>query len=360
MNIELHEISVKDLTTGYKDNSNDGVIGYLGKLDIRPSYQREFIYKDKQRDAVIHTVINNYPLNVMYWAVKSDDTFEIIDGQQRTISICQYVNGEFSYNNRYFHSLNNDEKEQILNYTVMVYFCSGTDTEKLEWFKTINISGEKLSDQELRNAVYAGAWVNDAKRYFSKKNCVASNIANLYLSGSYIRQDYLETAIKWISNDNIDEYMSIHQHDQNANKIWIYFQSVISWVETTFKVNRKIMKGVDWGYLYNDYKDNLYDTDLIESETQKLIFDPDVTKQSGIYPFLLTRDVNYLNIRAFPDDIKLMAYELQKGICPKCNNHFELSQMDADHITPWIEGGKTITENCQVLCKTCNRRKSTK
>ncbi|MDO4228506.1 MAG: DUF262 domain-containing protein [Capnocytophaga sp.] len=169
MKIQLKEITIRELVAGYQDNNDQGVRGYGGKLDVRPPYQREFVYKDKQRDAVIHTLTHDFPLNVMYWAVREDGNFEVIDGQQRTLSICQFVNGDFSYLMRYFHNLQPDEKEQILNYKLMVYLCEGKDSEKLEWFKTINIAGEKLTDQELRNAVYAGSWVSDAKRYFSKK-----------------------------------------------------------------------------------------------------------------------------------------------------------------------------------------------
>ena len=296
----------------------------------------------------------------MYWAVQDDGKFEVIDGQQRTISICQFVNGDFAYQNRYFHNLKNDEQEQILNYKLMVYLCSGTDSEKLEWFRTINIAGEKLTNQELRNAVYAGSWVSDAKRYFSKPGCAAYQIGSDYLTGSSIRQEYLETAIKWISDDNIETYMAEHQHDQNASALWIYFQAVITWVTSTFTKKRKFMKGVDWGTLYNAYKDDKHDTKKIETEIAKLILDDDVTKKSGIYPYVLTRDEKYLSIRAFTDAIKQKVYERQEGICVKCKKHFELLEMEADHITPWHEGGKTIEANCQMLCKDDNRRKSGK
>ncbi|WP_298305628.1 DUF262 domain-containing protein [Flavobacterium sp.] len=365
MNIELKELTIKELADGYQDNSENGVVGFGGKLDIRPPYQREFIYKDKQRDAVINTVTKNFPLNVMYWAVREDGTFEVIDGQQRTISICQYVDGEFAYQNRYFHNLKADEKEQILNYKLMVYVCSGTESEKLEWFETINIAGEKLTPQELRNAVFTGSWVSDAKRYFSKTGCVAFNIGSDYLNGSPIRQEYLETAIGWIngddSNDGIKLYMAKHQHDPNATALWLYFQSVITWVNATFTNKRKkFMKGIDWGFLYNKYKDVVYDTKAIEEETAKLIADDDVEKKSGIYAYILTRDERYLGIRTFTDSIKQKVYEKQKGICPICKNHFEISEMEGDHITPWREGGKTIEVNCQMLCKDDNRRKSSK
>lgn len=360
MNIELKEITVRELAEGYRDNADEGVVGYNGKLDIRPPYQREFIYKDKQRDAVIDTVKKNFPLNVMYWAVREDGGFEVIDGQQRTISLCQYVHSDFAYFFKYFHNLQNDEQEQILNYKLMIYICSGTDSEKLEWFKTINIAGEKLTEQELRNAVYSGSWVTDAKRYFSKNGCAAYGIGSYYLNGSPIRQDYLETAIDWISKGNIEIYMANHQHDVNANALWRYFQDVITWVEGTFTIKRRYMKGIDWGKLYNQYKDIVFDTKAIEEETAKLIADDDVENKKGIYQYILTRQEKHLNIRAFSDSIKQKVYEKQKGICPICKEHFEINQMEADHITPWHEGGKTIEENCQMLCKDCNRRKSGK
>jgi hypothetical protein len=360
MKIELKEITVRELTKDYVDNAEEGVRGYGGKLDIRPPYQREFIYKEKQRDAVIDTINNDFPLNVMYWAVRDDGSFEIIDGQQRTVSICQYVTGDFSFDSKYFHNLQDDEQNKILDYKLTVYLCSGTDSERLKWFETINIAGEKLTQQELRNAVYSGSWVSDAKRYFSKTGCAAYGIASDYVSGSAIRQEYLETAIKWISNDNINDYMAKNQHQQNANILWNHFQSVINWVKTTFKVKRKYMKSVDWGSLYNEYKDVQFNTDKIESETKKLILDDDVTKKSGIYPYILTRDEKHLSIRIFTENMKQKVYEKQHGKCVKCNNHFELSEMEADHIKPWHEGGKTTEDNCQLLCKDDNRKKSGK
>jgi len=360
MKIELKKITVRELTNGFEDNDENGVIGYGGKLDIRPLYQREFIYKDKQRDAVIDTITKEFPLNVMYWAVREDGGFEIIDGQQRTISACQYVNGDFSVDGLAFHNLTKDKKEQILDYELTIYFCSGADSERLEWFKIINIAGEKLTDQELRNAVYSGSWVSDAKRYFSKNGCSAYGIGSDYLKGSPIRQEYLETAIKWISKEKIEDYMSKHQHDQNASALWRYFQDVITWVDTTFTKKRKFMKGVDWGTLHNTYKDEKYNTKEIEEETERLILDDEVTKKGGIYPYILTRDEKHLSIRAFSDATKQKAYEKQKGVCVECKEKFEIEEMEADHITPWHEGGKTIEKNCQMLCKECNRRKSGK
>ena len=358
MKIELKEITVRELVKDYQDNQEAGVIGYGGRLDIRPPYQREFIYKEKQRDAVIDTITKDFPLNVMYWAVRENGNFEIIDGQQRSISICQFVKGDFSFNGRYFHNLQDDEQEKIYNYKLMVYLCKGTDSEKLEWFKTINIAGEKLTEQELRNAVYHGSWVTNVKRYFSKNGCPAYEIGSKYLNGSPIRQEYLETAIKWINNGNIEEYMAKHQHEANANELWLYFQGVINWVKEVFPKYRKEMKGLAWGELYNEFKDKNFDSAKLEEKVSKLMQDDDVTKKSGIYPYLLTGKEKYLNIRAFTDNQKREAYEKQRGICPLCKEKFEIEEMEADHITPWNEGGKTIPENCQMLSRECNRRKS--
>ena len=366
MKIELKKITVRELADGYEENPNEGgVVGFGGKLGIRPPYQREFIYKDKQRDAVIDTITKDFPLNVMYWAVREDGNFEVIDGQQRTISACQYVKGDFSINGLAFHNLPKDKREQILNYPLNIYFCSGTDSERLEWFETINIAGEKLTEQELRNAVYHGSWVSDAKRYFSKTGCPAYGIASDYMSGSPIRQEYLETAIDWISGGEIKEYMSKHQHEPNANELWLYFQSVINWAKAIFPNYRREMKGVAFGTLYNQFKDKPQDSKKLEKEIAKLMQDDDVTKKSGIYEYVLTRNEKFLNIRAFTPNQKREAYERQKGICVAkkavCGNkHFEIEEMEADHIKPWHEGGKTTAENCQMLCKQDNRTKSGK
>ena len=360
MKIELHKITVRELANGYVDNEENGVRAYGGKLDVRPPFQREFVYKEKQRDAVIDTLTQGFPLNVMYWAAREDGTYEIIDGQQRTISICQYVNGDFAYMFRYFHNLKPDEQEQILNYELQVYICDGTDSEKLKWFRTINIAGVELSDQELRNAVYAGPWVSDAKRYFSKTGCAAVKIGSDYLTGSAVRQEYLETAIRWISNNNIEVYMGNHQNDPNAVALWNHFSSVINWVNAVFIVYRKEMKGVDWGSLYARYHEENWNAFEMEAEVSRLMADSDVVKKKGIYSYVFDHDEHYLDIRAFDDNTKREVYERQGGVCKICGKNFEIGQMEADHITPWCDGGRTIAENCQMLCKECNRRKSGK
>jgi len=359
MKIELHEIPIKDLVKDYVDNQEEGVLGYGGKLNIRPKYQREFVYKDKQRDAVIETVRKDFPLNVMYW-VKNGNNFEVLDGQQRTISICQYVNDEYSINAIAWHNLTNDQKEQILNYKCMIYFCEGNDSEKLAWFKIINIAGEKLTDQELRNAVYTGPWLTDAKRHFSKTGCAAYNLAKDYINGSAIRQEILETALDWISKGQITDYMSKNQQEENANELWQYFLEVINWVKATFRTYRKEMKGIPWGELYNKYGKKKFNISEFEKRIPELMMDDDITKKSGIYPYLITDDEKYLSIRAFTESQKRAAYEKQKGICPNCKDHFEIDEMEGDYITPWIEGGKTLPDNLQMLCKDCNRRKGKK
>lgn len=370
MKIELKEIAIKDIFEGYsnsefdEDADVDGVVGYNGLLNIRPAYQREFVYKDAQRDEVIVTIRKNFPLNVMYWSKNADGSFELLDGQQRTISIIEYLTpARFSINHVYFSSLTKEEQEQILNYKLMIYICEGTEREKLDWFKTINIAGEKLLEQELRNAIYTGEWLVDAKKHFSKRECPAGHIAKKYLKGSAIRQEYLETALKWISDRDgieIEEYMAIHQKDKDAQELWVYFQVVINWVKTFFIDYKKEMQGIHWGLLYNKYKNNIYNPNDLKDKINALYLDDDVTNKKGIFEYVLSNDEKYLNIRAFPESIRNKVYLKQKGICPICEHTYEIEEMEADHITPWSLGGKTIEDNCQMLCKDCNRRKSNK
>lgn len=364
MKIELHEITVREISENYIDNAEEGVVGYNGLLNIRPKYQREFVYDEGKRNAVIDTIRNDFPLNVMYWVKNDDGTFEVLDGQQRTISFCQYVKNGFSIQidgyPKAFINLTPDEKKQILDYPLMVYFCEGTDTEKLAWFRIINIAGERLTDQELRNATYTGTWLTNAKSIFSKSNCAAYLLSKDYVKGSPIRQEILQTALNWISKGEIEKYMATHQHDPNANELWTYFRNVIDWVTLTFPVYRRDMKGVDWGSLYDEFKDELYDTSELEKEIKELMMDDDVTNKKGIYTYVLTKNEKHLNIRAFSESQKRSAYERQNGICPVCQEHFEFKQMEGDHITPWHAGGKTTADNCQMLCKDDNRRKSGK
>ena len=372
MQITENRIKVRDVYENYENDDEEGVVGYDDRLDIRPRYQREFVYKDAKRDAVIDTVLQGLPLNVMYWAKTGDDTYEVLDGQQRTISLMEYVDGNFSikYENNAmnFDNLPEDVQERILDYELLVYICDGTDSEKLKWFKTINIAGERLTNQELRNAVYAGPWVSDAKRYFSKTNCPAARYGNSkgcngYVKGESIRQEILETAIEWIADRDgttVYGYMSAHQNDPTAQELWSYFRTVIEWTESLFPVYRREMKGLPWGLWYNQYHEQKYDPKALEDRVSELMADDDVTRKSGVYEYLLTGHERVLNIRAFTDRDRRAAYEKQKGICPLCQQHFELSEMQADHNIPWSKGGKTILENCVMLCVKDNIKKSNK
>ncbi|MHB1459146.1 MAG: HNH endonuclease family protein [Armatimonadota bacterium] len=361
MKIRLHEIPVHEVVEGYIDSAENGVVGYRGRLNIRPAFQREFIYKDKQRDEVIRTVQKKFPLNVMYWVIGDDGNYEVLDGQQRTISLCQYVNGDYSIDHMGFDNLTKTEQQQILDYPLMIYICEGTDKEKLDWFRIINIAGEQLTSQELRNAIYTGEWLTEAKKYFSKTACPAYAIASNYLNGSPIRQNYLETAIHWIAvrdGKEIEDYMSQHQHDTNCNEIWLYFQTVVNWIKATFPNYRKEMKGLEWGVFFYKYGAGKHDPKQFETHIVDLMEDEDITKNSGIYEYLLSGDEKYLSIRLFTPKMSRAAYERQKGICPKCKKHFDIDGMQADHITPWSKNGKTHPDNCQMLCLECNRRKS--
>ncbi|MCD8313457.1 MAG: DUF262 domain-containing protein [Bacteroidales bacterium] len=365
MKITLHTIKIRDLVAGFVDNDEEVVVVYGGKLNIRPAFQREFVYDDKQKIEVINSIFKDFPLNVMYWIKNDDGNYELLDGQQRTLSICSYYQGEFfvTVNGELkgFHNLTSDQKEKFLGYDLQIYICEdGTDVEQLDWFRIINIAGEKLTEQELRNAVYTGPWITNAKLRFSKSTCVAYRLGEPYMTGKPIRQDYLQTVLKWISNNNIEKYMAEHQHDKNADREWQYFQRIIAWVQSIFPNYRKKMKGIEWGDLYNRYKDVEYSATDLEEKIKSLMIDDDISNKAGIYDYVLSGDERKLNLRTFTDKMKIEAYERQDGICPMCGRHFEIDQMEGDHITPWHLGGHTTAENCQMLCKDCNRQKGGK
>lgn len=371
MKIEMHEIPVRAVVSGYLENGENGVVAFHGRLDVRPPFQREFVYKDDKRDEVIRTIRKGFPLNIMYWSISGKDEegknlYQLMDGQQRTISIGRYVAGDFSIDHQGFYNLTTDEKEQILNYKLNIYICEGTEKEKLDWFKIINIAGEELSPQELRNAIYTGPWLADAKKKFSKSTGVAIKISEPYMTGEPIRQTYLETALTWIANKNnttIEDYMAEHQHDESAEELWNYFRTVIKWIETVFptpkgKKPRKEMKGIKWGLLYNKYADKFKSS--LEDKVAALMADEEVTKKSGIYEYLLSGEEKFLSLREFRESEKRTAYEKQKGICAMCKESFDFDQMQGDHIIPWSKGGKTELKNCQMLCQKCNLEKKAK
>ena len=373
MTIKQISVTVGDLTQGYVNNEEQGVRGYNGLLDIRPPYQREFIYNDKEQQAVINTVLHGYPLNVMYWVRRSDDAecpYEVMDGQQRTLALCEYVAGKFSFEFKNFFNQPADIQKRILDYELTVYVCEGEHSEKLEWFKTINIAGKPLNEQEILNAIYAGPFVSDAKRHFSKSNCGAYKLGKDLVNGVPIRQEFLKRALEWMADHEKREgkaqsavgYMAQHQHDPNANNLWTYFQNVLNWAITNFDMKKfkKIMKGLDWALYYDMYHDKTLDTVAMAMEISTLMRDSEIQKANGIIPYVLTGDERHLDLRAFPEDIKLAVWEQQGHICPLCGKEYDFEFMEGDHIKPWREGGRTVIENCQMLCRDCNRHKGAK
>lgn len=373
MTIKQKEVTVGEIVKDYVNNDEQGVRGFGGLLDIRPPYQREFIYNEKEQKAVIHTVLRGYPLNVMYWVKRADDAecpYEVMDGQQRTLSICQYVAGKFSYEFKNFSNQPADIRQRILDYKLTIYVCEGEESEKLEWFQTINMKQKPLTEQEIRNAIYAGPFVTDAKKHFSKTNCGAYRLGKDLVNGTLNRQEFLEKALEWMADhetrqghrQSVVGYMAAHQHDPNANNLWSYFQTVLNWAITNFDMKRfkKIMKGLNWAELYDKYGSETLDTTALGKRISELMRDSEIQRQSGIIPYLLTGDEHYLDLRAFPDDIKLAVWEQQEHKCALCGKEFDFEFMEGDHIKPWREHGRTVVENCQMLCRECNRRKGAK
>lgn len=384
MEIEHREISIREIVSGYSDNGEGGVVGFGGKLNIRPAYQREFVYNDKQRDAVIDTIMRKLPLNTFYWVENEDGSFEVLDGQQRTISFCSFAstkNGMPTFecnilgNVKDFYHLLPSEEETFLDYKIGVYICKGSDIERLWWFNRINTGGVKLTEQEIRNANYTGAWLSDAKVFFSRNNCPAVKIGKDFVKGTAIQQEILETALKWKvggNKDNIAKYMAEHQHDADAKELKDYFVRVVNWVTSTFGADRrnagnhyrKEMLGIDWGLLYNEYGSKYYDAQYLEERVSQLMQDDEVTDKKGIYEYVLSgedeRLAKKLSKRQFSESDKRVAYERQGGICPTCGKWHDYSEMDADHEIPWWRGGKTIPENLVMKCRACNRGKGGK
>lgn len=368
MKTELKKITIRDLVKGYTDDQEKGVQAFSGKLNVRPPYQREFVYNPKQRDQVINSIMGGFPLNVMYWVALDDGTFELLDGQQRTISICQYLYNKYSVNNQYtdnygkkYHLIEGTNLgDRVMNYELFIYHCFGDANDIINWFRVINTAGEKLNDQEILNAVYNSKWLTSAKKWFSRMNCPAKNYGEDYLKGSCNRQDYLRTVIKWKSNNKIAEYMNDRKADdsENAEEIWKYFKEVIDWVRQTFTEVRPIMKGVEWGYLYEKYGHQYRNSENVERTIKALIENEDIKNSGRIYKYYLTKDKRDLQFRTFKKEEKLTAYENQNKLCNHCKKKFKFEDMEGDHIVAWSKGGETLSTNLQMLCKRCNGLKS--
>ncbi len=373
MKVEPKSIKVRDIFESYSDNGDDGVFAFAGKLAIRPAYQREFVYSTEQAEAVMHTILKGFPLNIMYWVKVGNEKYEVLDGQQRTLSVMQYLKHQFPITidgkKYYWDALPDDKFDAIMNYEFMIYICEGNESEKLDWFKVVNIAGEKLTEQELRNSVYTGEWLSDAKKFFSKRNCAAKGLSDKYITGDPNRQELLEKALKGISAfqgiGDISEYMAVHKSDKDADELWQYFQDVIFWVQKIFPKYYSDMKGLDWCHFYNKYHLNPYNSSTMNAEVKRLHEDEDVQKPKGIYEYLLCKDKDafagrLLNLRAFDQRDKMAAYSKQAGICPVCKQHFAFEEMEGDHIKPWSKGGHTTPDNCQMLCRDCNGKKTDK
>ena len=365
MNIEPFPITIGDLAKQYVEEGDNQVTGYGGKLNIRPPYQRDFVYSAKEQAAVIDSVLRGFPLNTMYWAAHEGGNFEVVDGQQRTISLCRYIDGQYpvtepgSGQPKNFHNLPDDQQQNILNYELHIYVCNGTDSDRLRWFERINIPGKKLTDQELRNANYHGPWLAKAKQHFSTPGALADGHSK-YLNGRLNRQEYLETAIGWLAGgkDRISAYMDEHRQDPTATELVNHFTSAMNWTKATFPKYRKSMEGVAWGRLWNEHGQRQdLDPDQLERDVAELHQNEAVPKKSGVYEYLLTGDERHLNIRAFTDAMRQTAYERQGGRCAITGEHLPIDDMEADHIKPWTKGGKTDSDNCQMVKRVENRRK---
>lgn len=380
------DITVADICKDfvYNEYEGKGLFGLSGKLTIQPEYQRNYIYADGKRDvAVIESIIKGYPLGLIYFTKVAEDKYEVLDGQQRITSFGRFVTGKFaiSDNNgipRYFSGLAQDVREKIMSTPLTVYVCEGTESEIKEWFKTINIAGIPLNEQELSNAIHSGPFVTKAKEEFSNSQNANIQKWSAYISGNVLRQDYLKTALEWVSRGNIDEYMSKHRYDDNINELKTYFTSVIEWVSCVFVDLESEMRGLPWGKFYEEYHACSYDSEQISAKLHELYADFFVKDKKGVFEYILggCQDSKLLNIRIFDEPTKKTVYTNQtekakandSSNCPLCavgndNNKkriWKLSEMDADHVTAWSNGGATDISNCQMLCKTHNRSKGNK
>lgn len=388
MKTTLHtDWTVEDICKGfiYDKNENKGLFGLGGKLIIQPEYQRNYIYGDGKRDvAVVESLLKGYPLGLIYFVLNKDGMYEVLDGQQRITSFARFRNNSWPFavnwkgKVRYFGSLDKDDRDRIKQTKLTIYVCEGEPSEIQEWFETINIAGVPLVKQELRNASYHGPFVTKARAVFSNTGNANMNRWQTYVSGDPKRQAILETALDWVSDGNIDDYMAKHRNDTNIDELKNHFDTVIDWVDSIFEYTGSEVCGRDWGRLYRLYHDKAYDKDEVTARVDALLEDTQVHDNKGIFEYILggEKDPSLLNIRVFDDRTKRAVYEKQtktakakdKSNCPLCaighsNNSkriYKLNEMDADHVTAWSKGGATDEKNCQMLCKTHNRAKGNK
>lgn len=375
--------TVRDIIDGfvYNELEGKGLFGLGGKLTIQPEYQRNYIYNDGVKDvAVINSILKDYPIGLLYFNKVDDDTYEVLDGQQRITSIGRFVSGKFAVkdSNGYeqtFESLAPNLREKILDTSLLIYVCEGEEPEIKDWFKTINIAGVPLTQQEILNAVYSGPFVTLAREEFSNSQNSHVQKWGAYIAGDVKRQAFLERALDWVSHGQIDAYMSQHRHDNNIDELKARFNTILDWVSEVFTDVESEMKGLEWGRLYETYHDQAYDTAKVHEQVRKLYGDPYVKNRKGVFEYILggSQDTKLLEIRIFEEATKRAVYEKQKteaeskgeSNCPYCaighdankDKIWQLADMDADHVTAWSKGGATSAENCQMLCKPHNRAK---
>jgi hypothetical protein len=383
MKTELNPYTVAQITEGflYNEVEERGLFGLAGSLTIQPEYQRSYIYNDGGRDVkVIESLLSGYPLGLVYFNVSENGNLEVLDGQQRITSFGRYVTDKFAVRDehgmeQYFSGLAKDKQKKILDSIILAYHCSGTETEIKSWFKTINIIGVAVNDQEMLNAVFSGPFVTDGKAWFSNSQNANIQMWEAYVTGSAKRQDFWERALEWVSEDNVADYMSRHRNNVSISGVRTYFDTVIAWISSTFSTVEKEMRGLEWGRLYRAYHARSYNPKKVDARVKALHDDPHVTNHRGIYEYVLggEQDTKLLEVRVFDELTKRTAYDGQTptakkaGVsnCPLCalgNNSnqtksWKFSEMEADHVTPWSRGGATQKSNCEMLCKTHNRAK---
>ena len=389
MNTTLKTYTVREIVDGFHYNELEGrgLFGLSGKLTIQPEYQRNYIYADGKKDvAVIDSLLKGYPLGLIYFNDVADDAFEVLDGQQRITSVGRFTTGKFAIKDesgreQLFSSLPADKQDKIMDSELLIYHCKGEESEIKEWFKTINIAGVPLNEQELLNAIFSGPFVTLAKAEFSNSNNANIQKWSAYVSGTATRQDFLATALSWVAASKSqlkDGYLAAHRFENSINELKTYFGSVIDWISTVFRDVEKEMCGLEWGRLYEQYHSRAYDPAKVSDAVQRLYGDLYVKSHKGIFEFVLGGecDTKLLDIRVFDDTTKQVVYKQQtvdarsKGAsnCPLCaighdaakNKVWELKDMDADHVAAWSKGGATDIKNCQMLCKSHNRAKGNK
>lgn len=378
------DLTIRDIVQGfvYNEYEGRGLFGWSGNLVIQPEYQRNYIYADGKRDvAVIRSILKKYPLGTLYFVKTKSGKYEVLDGQQRITSFGRYITGKFAIEDeneipQYFTSLPEDKQKIIMDTPLLIYICEGEESEIKEWFKTINIVGVPLNNQELLNAIYSGPFVTLAREEFSNSQNANIQKWSAYIKAEVLRQGCLETALDWISGGHIENYMSKHRFDNNINELKTHFSSVIDWISSVFSDVENEMRGLEWGRLYKEYHKTPYNPKEVSSKVHKLYADESVKNRRGIFEYILggCQDTKLLDIRIFEESTKKIVYtrqtneakEKQISNCPLCalsNNAsmskkiYKISEMDADHVSAWSRGGATSIENCMMLCKSHNRAK---